>query len=130
RPPPQRHHRRRPSLPPRQPPSTQPRLPRNHHTPTPDHPARRRQGRVSNADSTARRPPSGSLRTVDRDRQNLRRGRRVSRVAGQTQRPKAVALVPRKRGRRPTAAEVEPLFDTYAAVKPDGAWFDEKAADR
>ena len=53
----------------------------------------------------------------------------MSRVAGQRQRPKVVALVPRKRGRRPTVAEIEPLFSTYDARKPAGAWFDEAAAD-
>ena len=30
----------------------------------------------------------------------------------------------------PTVAEVEPLFSTYDAPKPAGAWFDEAAADR
>jgi phage terminase large subunit-like protein len=54
----------------------------------------------------------------------------MSRTAGQRQRPKTVARVARKRGRRPTVPEVEPLFHTYDAVKPPGSWFDEAAADR
>ncbi len=52
----------------------------------------------------------------------------MSRVAGQRQRPKAVALIERRRGRRPTVVEVEPLFSTYDAPKPAGSRFDEKAA--
>ena len=54
----------------------------------------------------------------------------MSRTAGQQQRPKPVMVLPRKRGRRPSVAEIEPLCSTYAAAKPEGAWFDEAAADR
>ena len=54
----------------------------------------------------------------------------MSRVAGQRQRPKDVAQVPRRRGKRPTLGEVEPLFHTYDAAKPSGSYFDEKAAAR
>jgi phage terminase large subunit-like protein len=49
---------------------------------------------------------------------------------GKRQRPKAVKAAARKRGRRPTLVEVEPLFATYGAAKPPGAYFDEAAADR
>jgi phage terminase large subunit-like protein len=41
-----------------------------------------------------------------------------------------VHLVARKRGRRPTLPEIAPLFSTFDAAKPAGAWFDEAAADR
>lgn len=54
----------------------------------------------------------------------------MSRVAGQRQRPKDVAQVPHRRGKRPTVAEVAPLFATYDAAKPPGAYFDAEAADR
>jgi phage terminase large subunit-like protein len=54
----------------------------------------------------------------------------MSRVAGQKQRPKDVHRAPRKRGRRPTVAEIPPLFSTYDAPKPEGAYFDERAANR
>jgi phage terminase large subunit-like protein len=54
----------------------------------------------------------------------------VSRVAGQRQRPKDVVRAPVKRGKRPTVPEVEPLFHTYDAPKPEGAVFDERAANR
>lgn len=49
--------------------------------------------------------------------------------AGQHKRPKEVERAPRKEGERPTVAEIEPLFSTYDAPKPDEAWFDEAAAD-
>ena len=71
-----------------------------------------------------------NTRTVDRIGFPPPWGARHEWTAGQRQRPKAVTQVTRRRGTRPTLAEVAPLFHTYDAVKPPGAYFDEKAADR
>jgi integrase len=49
---------------------------------------------------------------------------------GKRQRAKPVQRVEPKRGRRPKLPEIEPLFQTYDAVKPPGTHFDEKAANR
>ena len=47
---------------------------------------------------------------------------------GKRQKPKAVKAAARKHGRRPTLVEVEPLFATYGAAEPPGAYFDEASA--
>jgi phage terminase large subunit-like protein len=47
---------------------------------------------------------------------------------GKQQRPKTVRSATRRRGRRPTLPEIEPLFATYGAAKAPDAFFDEKAA--
>lgn len=49
--------------------------------------------------------------------------------AGKRKRRPKPNTKPRKRSRRPTLPEVEPLFSTYEQPKPAGAYYDKKAAE-
>jgi len=52
----------------------------------------------------------------------------VARVAGTRQVRKRPVVVPPRPGRRPSVREIEPLFSTYDAPRPAGAFFDEARA--